>query len=177
MRRLIYTLALVLAVTSCEKDPFETFLGKKSYSPRTDTIWDIGPVCVMMEVTDSLGNNLFSDSNPNNWLQKDFSASFNGEDFYWPSSSTKAYLAILKGLYLYPDPKWEKTDKVCLCFGELDGTAKWDSDLHIYWPDGSNDKIRIQHAFRWDEDGNPDFYTGFKLNGMPIQGSIIHLVR
>lgn len=45
------------------------------------------------------------------------------------------------------------------------------------WPDGSKDKIRVQHAMRWTRDGNPEYYTAFKVNGVPVDGYLIHLTK
>ena len=64
-----------------------------------------------------------------------------------------------------------------LRFGELDGTKKWDTDLTIFWPDGSMDTIRIQHSFRWDEYGYPETYTGYKVNGATVDGRIIRIKK
>ncbi len=173
---LIWVLVAIMMMPSCEKDTFEAFLKKRSYSPEKGMIWDIGPVYFQMEVTDVQGNNLFSETTPGNWLSEQISATFDGKEFLWPSARTKAYLAVLKGFYLLP--RWYKpSDEMLFCFGELDGTKKWDKDLCITWPDGSTDVIRVQHAFRWNLAGQPEQYTGFKLNGVPIDGGIIHLSK
>jgi len=175
-------LAAALTLISCGKDlndsdeTFEAFLNKPSYSPKPGMIWDIYPVEFLFVVTDARGNDLFDESTPDNWLSKPFSATFEGQEFLWPTTPTKYYLALLRGFYIYPK-SYTMSDKVILRFGELDGTQKWDSDLRITWPDGSRDVIRVQHAFRWDINGNPDGYTGFKVNGVPVEGRLIRLTK
>lgn len=180
MKKILYILAAVLLLTSCEKDPFQAFLAKGSNSPSGNMIWDIGPVELIIEVKDKQGNNLFDESTPGNWLETPFLATFDGKEFRWPASlpwaGTKAYLATLRGFYIYP--QWYlPTDEVYLRFGELDGTKKWDTDLCIFWPDGSRDVIRVQHAFRWNETGYPEFYTGYKVNGIPVEGRLLRFTK
>jgi len=181
MKKFLYILAAVLLLASCEKDPFEEFLAKKSYGSRTDMIWDFAPLTLAFEVTDGQGNNLFDESTPGNWLDTPILATFDGQEFSGPVSApwleTKAYLAILRGLYLVPNWYTESDDDVLLMFGELDSTKKWDADLHIYWPDRSQDIIRIQHAFRWDITGDPEQFTAIKVNGKPLQERIIRLTK
>ncbi len=182
MKRWFWLLAVALTLISCEKestdptDPFEAFLNKPSYSPKPGMIWDIYPVEFLFVVTDARGNDLFDESTPDNWLSKPFSATFEGQKFLWPSTATKHYLAILKGFYIYPK-SYTQSAEVLLRFGELDSTKKWDTDLIVTWPDGSRDVIRVQHAFRWDISGDPESYTGFKVNGVPIEGRLIRLTK
>ena len=83
---------------------------------------------------------------------------------------------FIKGFYIFPS-SYTGSDVVYLRFGELDGTKKWDSDLCISWPDGSKDKIRVQHAMRWNQEGYPEYYTAFKVNGVPVDGWLIHLTK
>ena len=182
MIRWFWVLAAVLTLISCGKDSkdsdetFEAFLNKPSYSPKPGMIWDIYPVEFLFVVTDARGNDLFDESTPDNWLSKPFSATFEGQEFLWPKTATKAYRARLMGFYIYPK-SYTQSDEVVLRFGELDGTKKWDTDLRITWPDGSRDVIRLQHAFRWDISGDPESYTGFKVNGVPIEGRLIRLTK
>ena len=182
MKRWFWLLAVALTLISCEKestdptDPFEAFLSKPSYSPKPGKIWDFMPTEFHFVVTDAQGNNLFDESTPDNWLSKPFSATFEGQKFLWPSTATKHYLAILKGFYIYPK-SYTQSAEVLLRFGELDSTKKWDTDLIVTWPDGSRDVIRVQHAFRWDISGDPEIYTGFKVNGVPIEGTLIRLTK
>lgn len=180
MKKFLYILAAVLLLASCEKDPFEEFLAKKSHGSAVDAIWDITPLELAFEVTDRQGNNLFDESTPGNWLDTPFLATFDGQEFTWPASlpwaETKAYFAVLRGFYIYP--KWyTESDDVLLQFGELDGAGKWDADLHIYWPDRSQDVIRVQHAFRWNKKGQPEQFTALKVNGKPVEGPIIRLAK
>ena len=179
MKRWFWVLAAVLTLISCGKDsddPFEAFQRKPSFSPRLGIIWDIAPVEFLFVVTDAKGNDLFDESTPDNWLSKPFSATFEGQEFLWPSAATKAIAARLIGFYIYPK-SYTQSDEVLLRFGQLDGTKTWDTDLKISWPDGSRDVIRVQHAFRWDISGDPESYTGFKVNGVPIEGRLIRLTK
>ncbi len=168
-----FILAFLLLLTSCTAEritaePIETPPDKG------DMIWDIAPVEVIMVVTDAQGNNLFDASTPGNWLSESFSATFNGEEFLWPSARTREYFAELKGFYIYPS--WYSDSKeVYLRFGELDGVEDWDTDLFISWPDGSEDVIHVLHTFRWGKEGPETYHTEFKLNGAPAEGGIVRL--
>ena len=182
MSRIIRLLCFVAAFaalvipTSCEKDAFDAFLEKESYSPKEGMIWDINPVVLSFVVSDVQGKNLFDESTPDNWLSGPITATFCSNTYEWPRVNTKAYLAVIKGFYIYPQ-SYTGSNEVTLNFGELDGTEKWDSDLIVTWPDNSKDIIRVQHAIRWDENGLPDAYTGFKVNGHALDGGIIRLTK
>ena len=173
MKKVLSLLFVFLVLVSCEEDPFNAFLKKESYHPLPLMDFDAAPVIFTFEVTDGQGNNLFEESTPGNWLSESFSATFEGKEFLWPSVQTKYYLASLKGFYRSP---YTSSDNH-LYFGELDGMETWDTDLCISWPDGSKDRIRVQHAFRWTEEGYPDSYTGFKVNGVPVEGNVICLTK
>lgn len=173
MKRVLLLIFVSLLLISCEEDPFNAFLSKGSFEPNSEMsemIIDMTPVVVRIEVTDTQGRNLFDESTPGNWLTRSFSATFDGKEFVWPSAPTKFYFAMLKGFYLEPN-------RATLFFGELDGLNKWDTDLCITWPDGTKDTIRVQHAFRWTEEGWLDSYTGFKVNGVPVVGDVISLTK
>lgn len=81
MKKFLYILAAVLLLASCEKDPFEEFLAKKSHSSAVDAIWDITPLELAFKVTDRQGNNLFDESTPGNWLDTPFRATFEGQEY------------------------------------------------------------------------------------------------
>ena len=139
-------------------------------------IYDIYPVEFVFEVTDAHGNNLFDESTPGNWLQEPFSATFQGKEYLWPSVQAKAYLAELRGFYIYP--KWHTTsDVVFLRFGEVDGAKNWDTDLTISWPDGSQDIINVKHTCRYNMSGAPKTKTKFKVNGEPVDDRLIRLKK
>ena len=176
MKRVLSLIFVTLLLVSCEEDPFNAFLKKGSFSPKESLEFDMTPVVVRIEVTDTQGRNLFEESTPGNWLTSSFSATFDGTEFVWPSAQTKVYLAWLKGFYLDP-VLIAQSHKTILFFGELDGLNKWDTDLCITWPDGTKDTIRVQHAFRWTKEGWPDSYTGFKVNGIPVEGDVIYLTK
>ena len=176
MKKIFLSLISLLVLTSCEKDPFDEFLKQDSYSPKEGMIWDMSPIEFILEVTDAQGHNMFDKATPNNWLSEPFTATFDGTEFKWPTTETRAYFATLKGFYIWPS-WYTKSDVVYLRFGELDGTKKWDNDLCIFWPDGSKDKIRVQHAMRWNQDGYPEYYTAFKVNKVPVDGWLIHLTK
>ena len=174
--------ALMLSSVSCEKDPFNAFLDQKSYDPKAGLIVDFNPIQIGFIVTDGQGRNLFDESTPGNWLSEPLSATFDGRTFKgvhrydWPGPETKAYLAELKGFYIYPS-WYTQAEEVILIFGEIDGAEKWDSDLTVSWPDGSKDVIMVQHALRWNAEGYPESYTGLKVNGRRIDGRTIRLTK
>jgi len=187
MKKLLISVLMLLALSSCGKlqdDPFERFLAQRSYHPKSGMIWDFSPTEVRITLSDSQGNDLLDPKNEGGWYNLPISATFDGKTFEGINKSsikhddlqTKYYLATLRGFYMYP--LWyTHTDRYILYFGELDSADKWDHDLVISWPDGTKDVIRVQHAFRWDINGNPDMYTGFKLNGKAVEGGIIRLQK
>lgn len=128
-------------------------------------VWDIAPVTVRMEVIDAQGRNLFDETTPGNWLGSEISATFEGESYIFPTTDTRAYLAVLYGLHLEPYENADRSPVSVLAFGELDGTQERDSDLVITWPDGSEDIITVHRRFRWKWNGDPDGKTTWKLNG------------
>lgn len=183
MKRTILLLAGLLALVSCGKDyddPFEEFLSRPSYHPKSGMIWDFSPTEVRIQLSDSQGNDLLDPKNEGGWYNLPISATFDGKTFEGINKSaikhdelqTKYYFATLRGFYMYP--LWyTRTDRYILYFGEMDSVDKWDHDLVISWPDGTKDVIRVQHAFRWKLSGDPEMYTGFKLNGTPVENGII----
>jgi len=167
----------VSLLASCTKDQPEEPVED---DPVNMIIWDITPVYVVFDVTNSKGENLFDETTPDNWLTSSFSATFEGKEFFWPAPKSKAYLAILKGFYLEPYymSNTPRRDYVLrLCFGELDGTKDWDADLSITWPDGSVDVISVFHTFKWTEDNDPDYYTKITVNGEPVEGRVVSLKK
>jgi len=187
MKKVLLSALLLMALTSCGKlfsdDPFEQFLAKPSYSPKSGWIWDFSPTVFQMMLSDSEGNDLLDPDFEGNWLDRPVVGTFEGKTYEGiatkaalPEPQTKMYLAIIKGFYIY-SLDYTYTDQYILNFGELDSADKWDSDLVIDWPDGTRDVIRVQHAFRWKLNGDPEFYTGFKLNGEPVEGNIIYLQK
>ena len=177
VKKLLIALATLLMLASCEKDPFEAFLEQESYENKTGLIFDFYPIEFVFRVTNAQGQNLFDESTPNNWLSKTFYATFDGKDYFWPPVPTKHYLAVLKGFYIYPQDWYPEPVEALLRFGELDRTKKWDTSLHLFWPDGSKDVIKIQNAMRWNEEGEPEFYTAIKPNGNPVENYIIDLKK
>ena len=174
---ILMSLSAILLLASCERGALGN---ENNNASNSGMIWDIAGVELVLVVSDAQGNNLFDESTPGNWLETPFTAKFDGQVFSWPHSlpwaGTKAYLAHLDGFYIFP--QWYmQTDEVYLRFGELEGTKKWDTDLTIFWPDGSMDTIRIQHSFRWDEHGYPEIYTGYKVNGATVDGRIIRIKK
>ena len=188
MKKNLLMALLLTALVSCTKfysdDPFEQFLAKPSYSPKSGMMWDFTPVKVPITLTDSEGHDLLDPQFEGNWLSKRIIGSFDGETYEGiethlspaAEAQTKMVLAIVEGFSVYP-LDYTGTDRYILYFGDLDAADKWDTDLAIAWPDGSRDVIRVQHASRWKFDGNPEFYTGYKLNGEPVEEIIIRLQK
>lgn len=188
MKKILLSSLLVMALASCGQsasdDPFEQFLAQTSYQPKSGAIWDFSPTVFQIMLSDSEGNDLLDPRFEGNWLRGPVSATFNGKTYEGietkgiglDEDQTKMYLAIIKGFYVYP-LEYTQTERYVLCFGELDSAEKWDSDLSITWPDGTMDVVRVQHAFRWKRDGRPEFYTGFKLNGEPVEDKMIYITK
>ena len=187
MKKFLLSALLLMALTSCEKlfsdDPFEQFLARPNFSPKKDMIWDFSPTVFMIMVSDSEGNDLMDPDFEGNWLERPIKGTFDGKTYEGivtkaaiDEPQTKMYLALIKGFYIY-SYDYTHTDQYILTFGELDSAKKWDTDLIIDWPDNTRDVIRVQHAYRWKLDGHPEFYTGFKLNGEPVEDKIIHLQK
>ena len=139
-------------------------------------VWDIAPVTVRMEVTDAQGRNLFDETTPGNWLGSEISADFEGESYIFPTTDTRTYKAVLRGLFLEPYENADRPSIPVLAFGELDGTKERDSDLVVRWPDGSEDIITVHRKFRWKWNGDPDGATTWKLNGKET-GSPVRIVK
>ena len=173
MKKVLSLLFVFLVLVSCEEDPFNAFLKKENFGPLPRDILDgyIPSVNFIFEVTDAQGNNLFNESTSGNWLSKSFSATFEGKEFLWPDDQIEAYIPA------HPLPRGFFRNNSYLFFGRLDEEETWNTDLCISWPDGSKDRIRVQHAFRWTKEGNTESYTGFKVNGVPVEGDIIHLTK
>lgn len=187
MKRFLIGALMILALSSCGKDsedPFTRFLAQPSYSPKSGWIFDFSPTLVRILLSDAQGNDLMDPENENGWLNKPISASFNGKTYEGiemkgirlDDEQTKAYLAVIKGFYIYPK-EYTETEQYVLTFGELDSADLWNHDLVISWPDGSSDVIRVQHALRWNVKGEPEMYTGFKFNGEPVDGAYIRIQK
>ena len=158
MKKLCLFLSLVLS--SC------TFLNTE------DKIWDIAPVMIRMEVVDAQGRNLFEETTPGNWISSEISARFEDESYTFPTVQTRAYMAVLYGLYLEPNGSGTGHQYPVLTFGELDGTEERNSDLVITWPDASEDIISVRRKFRWKRNGDPDGETILKINGKVTENPI-----
>lgn len=159
MKKLTIAIIATFGLTSC-------------ISLNKEKIWDINPVKIQMEVVDAQGRNLFDETTPGNWNGSEISATFEGESYTFPTADTKAYLAILYGLYVEPHGGSTGSTYPVLTFGELDGTQERNSDLVISWPDGSEDIISVHREFRWKHNGDPDGETAWKLNGKETESPI-----
>lgn len=162
------TLALIvsvcLALTGCE----EIING--------DYIVDWAPVNIYIYATDSLGNSIISPDMPGMSLTfKD--VTYTVKDWNHKKDSlinTKAYLAVLYGLYAEPYYDFDVDSLIYrLSFGEIDGAADMDEDITLNWPDGSVDTIHY-HCSDHKEGRTPKCNRSWKLNGRIHDGNIFY---
>lgn len=134
-------------------------------------IVDWSPVNIIIEATDSDGNSIISPEMPGMTL------TYKGETYQVKKLhdrneiQTKAYLAILFGLYAEPVSDSEGNTTYRLCFGEIDGAADMDEDIILNWPDGSEDTIHY-HCANHRVSPKPQCDRSWKLNGEKHEGNI-----
>ena len=135
-----------------------------------DIIVDWTPVEIYIYATDSDGKSIIQPDMPGMTL------TFKGETYTvkdwndrFKNIQTKAYLAILYGLYAQPSLTGEDPTQYRLYFGEIDGAADMDEDIILKWPDGSTDTIHY-HCSNHKEGRNPKCDRSWKLNGKKHQG-------
>lgn len=87
--------------------------------------------------------------------------------------TTKAYLAVLYGLFAQPYTEGNDETQYRLYFGEIDGAEDMDEDIILKWPDGSTDTIHY-HCSDHREGRNPKCDRSWKLNGNKHQGNIFN---
>lgn len=144
-----------------------------------DYIVDWAPVQIVLKAVDSDGNDLLDPKNPDNIIEgtkatfmgKTYDASTLYYDDYWKdegaSVQTKAFLAIMRGLYLISGDHigYEFSGKgFSLIFGEIDGAADMDEDIVINWANGEVSTIHY-HCSNHKEGRNPTCNRYFTLNG------------
>lgn len=136
-----------------------------------DLIWDIAPYSILMEVTDTEGNNLFETSTPGNWLEGPVVATYDGKSYLFPSEDihTKELLVEVTGLSLIKigDPP----SKTALVFGQFNGGDNLTADITLSWPDGSSDVIAFKHTVSY-QDGVPSTKTSHFLNGEAVTAPV-----
>jgi hypothetical protein len=135
----------------------------------TDIIVDWYPVNIYIYATDSTGNSIIGPDMPG------MSLTYKGETYTvkdYNEIHTRAYLAILYGLYAQKDYDSYSTG-YRLVFGEIDGAADMDEDITLNWPDGSTDVIHY-HCSDHKEGKNPRCNRNWKLNGKKHDGGIFH---
>lgn len=140
-------------------------------------IVDWSPVNIYITATDAEGNSIISPEMPG------MSLTFKGETYTvkeWgpygphdPEYQTRAYLAILYGLYAQPYTDGSGQSSYRLYFGEIDGAADMDEDIVLKWPDGSSDTIHYHYSDH-REGRNPKCNRSWRLNGQKHDGSTFH---
>ncbi|MBO4230058.1 MAG: hypothetical protein J5886_00110 [Bacteroidales bacterium] len=86
---------------------------------------------------------------------------------------TRAYLAILWGLYAQPTGNSNANNPYRLYFGEIDGAVDMDEDIVLNWPDGSSDTIHY-HCSDHKRGKVPSCERSWKLNGKAHKGNSFH---
>ena len=143
-----------------------------------DWIVDWAPVNVYIYATDSTGNSIIGPEMPG------MSLTFKNETYtvrnwYHKFDSliyTRAYLAVIDGLYA--EPYYDDNDSLLyrLSFGEIDGAADMDEDITLNWPDGSTDVIHY-HCSDHKEGKNPKCNRSWKLNGKKHDGNAFYFEK
>jgi hypothetical protein len=140
-------------------------------------IVDWNPVNIYIYATDSTGNSIIQPDMPG------MSLTFKNETYtvrdwsekYDSIIYTRAYLAILYGLFA--EPYYDDNDSLQyrLSFGEIDGAADMDEDITLSWPDGSTDVIHY-HCSDHNERKLSCKRT-WKLNGKKHDSGIFHFTN
>lgn len=158
----VIVLAGLLLATGCEK-----------WSEKEDWIVDWAPVEIYITATDDDGNSIISPDMPGMTL------TFKGETYTvkdWKELSviqTRAYLAVLHGLFAQPYNESDGKDSYRLYFGEIDGAVDMDEDIVLKWPDGSSDTIHYHCSDHYNKGrGGFGCDRSWKLNGDSHKGSI-----
>lgn len=136
-----------------------------------DYIVDWAPVNINIEAIDNGGNSIISPE------IQGMTLIYKGETYevldaekYYEAPQTKAYHAILHGLFAVPMYEVEGKTIYRLQFGEIDGAADMDEDIVLNWPDGSTDTIHY-HCSDHREGRNPKCNRSWKLNGKKHEGN------
>lgn len=141
-----------------------------------DRIVDWAPVNIYIYATDSAGQSIIRPDMPGMTL------TFKGETYhvkdaqaYYDSIRTRAYLAVMYGLYAEAVDTTANPKEYRLCFGEIDGAADMDEDITLNWPDGSTDVIHY-HCSDHNE-RKLSVKRSWKLNGKEHSGSTFHFSK
>lgn len=131
---------------------------------------DWAPVNINIEAVDNDGNSIISPE------MQGMTLTFKGETYevldaekYYETPQTKAYLAILHGLFAVPMYEVEGKTVYRLQFGEIDGAADMDEDIVLNWPDGTTDTIHYHCSDHRER--NLKCKRSWKLNGKAHEGN------
>ena len=133
-------------------------------------IVDWSPVNIYIYATDADGKSIIQPDMPG------MSLTFKGQTYTvmdWSqrdSIHTRAYLAIMYGLFAQPVDTTAYPPEYRLYFGEIDGAADMDEDIILKWPDGTVDAIHY-HCSDHKESRPPKCNRSWKLNGETHEGS------
>lgn len=128
----------------------------------SESDWDYTPIAVCFEVLDSEGNNLYESSTADNWLGQSASCTFDGQSYLYPFNTADPD-AVRFALAEYASGSGSPL--TVICFGDLDGSKDYDSDLFVSWPDGSTDRVKIYNKVEQTGTGAPKITRSMKLNG------------
>lgn len=140
MKRYLFALVVILAISGCSKFPF------------SDYIIDWAPVNFYIKVVDASGNDLLDPSNEKSWIigtTLDFMNKKDTVDMACIENihQTKVYLPYFSGVKLMKNP-FSPFDGYVLKFGEFDGADSYDKEqLTINWPDGTSNTITYSREF------------------------------
>ena len=167
MKRIVFpivVLAGLLLATGCEK--IEIFQEEE------DLLVDWTPVVIYISATDDDGKSIISPDMPGMTL------TFKGETYTvkdweeFPTFQTRAYLAVLHGLFAQPLNVSDGNASYRLYFGDIDGAKDMDEDIVLKWPDGSSDTIHYHCSDHYVKGRNIGCNRSWMLNGKSHNGSI-----
>ena len=161
-KKLVFAALLGILLTGCDK--------LNNDSP----IVDWYPVNIYIYATDSTGNSIIQPDMPGMSLTFK-NETYNVRDWHEKYDSiiyTRAYMAVLSGLFAEPYLDDNDSIQYCLTFGEIDGAADMDEDITLKWPDGSTDVIHY-HCSHHNE-RLLSCKRNWKLNGKDHDGGVFH---
>ena len=154
IKKLVFAALLGILMCGCDNDGY---------------IVDWSPVNIYIYATDSVGNSIIQPDMPG------MSLTYKGETYTvkdYNEIHTRAYLAILYGLYAQKDYDTYSTG-YRLVFGEIDDAADMDEDITLNWPDGSTDVIHY-HCSDHREGKHPSCDRSWKLNGKKHDSGVFY---
>lgn len=165
MKRYIFLLLLSLPLVWSCKD-------KDEIAPQEQ---DVMPICMHFQVVDAEGNDLLNPENPKAYSANDIKITCTNlkgdgmETFYVGAYSvqpvTRALLYDVLSVQTYP---LNNSDQYAIEIAGYDPLRQWPKiEVHIDWPDGSQDYVEVHHTFRSGQ-RQPRYTTTVYLNGTEV---------